>query len=103
VVAHAFNPSTPQAEAEAGRFEFEVSLVYRVSSKTANLHRKTLSRKTRKQTTKKLIPDNHMKTQPSVQLQCTHIHKVNKSLEKNKNKKPKPTIPPEKPCVGKPN
>jgi hypothetical protein len=36
VVAHAFNPST--WEAEAGRFrisEFEASLVYRVSSRTA--------------------------------------------------------------------
>jgi hypothetical protein len=35
VVAHAFNPST--WEAEAGRFlsEFEVSLVYRVSSRAA--------------------------------------------------------------------
>jgi hypothetical protein len=33
VVAHAFNPRT--WEAEAGGFEFEVSLVYRVSSRTA--------------------------------------------------------------------
>jgi hypothetical protein len=34
VVAHAFNPST--WEAEAGGFsEFEASLVYRVSSRTA--------------------------------------------------------------------
>jgi hypothetical protein len=33
VVAHAFNPSTQ--EAEAGGFEFEASLVYRVSSRTA--------------------------------------------------------------------
>jgi hypothetical protein len=33
VVAHAFNPST--WEAEAGRFEFKASLVYKVSSGTA--------------------------------------------------------------------
>jgi hypothetical protein len=33
MVAHAFNPST--WEAEAGDFEFEASLVYRVSSRTA--------------------------------------------------------------------
>jgi hypothetical protein len=33
VVAHALNPST--WEAEAGGFEFETSLVYRVSSRTA--------------------------------------------------------------------
>jgi hypothetical protein len=33
VVVHAFNPST--REAEAGGFEFEVSLVYKVSSRTA--------------------------------------------------------------------
>ena len=33
MVAHTFNPST--WEAEAGRSEFEASLVYRVSSRTA--------------------------------------------------------------------
>jgi hypothetical protein len=33
MVAHSFNPSTP--EAEAGGFEFETSLVYKVSSRTA--------------------------------------------------------------------
>jgi hypothetical protein len=34
VVAHAFNPSTWEAEA-GGSSEFEASLVYRVSSRTA--------------------------------------------------------------------
>jgi hypothetical protein len=34
VVAHAFNPSTREAEA-GGSLEFEASLVYRVSSRTA--------------------------------------------------------------------
>jgi hypothetical protein len=33
VVAHIFNPST--WEAEAGRFEFEASLIYRVSFRTS--------------------------------------------------------------------
>jgi hypothetical protein len=33
MVAHAFNPSAQ--EAEAGGFEFEACLVYRVSSRTA--------------------------------------------------------------------
>jgi hypothetical protein len=33
VVAHAFNPSS--REAEASGFEFEASLVYKVSSRTA--------------------------------------------------------------------
>jgi hypothetical protein len=33
MVVHTFNPST--WEAEAGGFEFEASLVYRVSSRTA--------------------------------------------------------------------
>jgi hypothetical protein len=54
VVAHAFNPST--REAEAGISEFKASLVYRVSSRTARAtHRETLSRKTKqnKQTNKK--------------------------------------------------
>jgi hypothetical protein len=35
VVVHTFNPSTWDAEAEAGRFLFEASLVYKVSSRTA--------------------------------------------------------------------
>jgi hypothetical protein len=36
LVAHTFNPSTPEAEAGGGRqiSEFEASLVYRVSSRT---------------------------------------------------------------------
>jgi hypothetical protein len=34
VVVHAFNPSTQEAEA-GGSLEFEASLVYRVSSRTA--------------------------------------------------------------------
>ena len=45
MVAHAFNPSTWEAEA---------SLVYKVSSRTARgLHRETLSRKERKKKEKK--------------------------------------------------
>jgi hypothetical protein len=39
VVVHAFNPSTQ--EAEAGRSEFEASLVYRVSSRIARATQKT--------------------------------------------------------------
>jgi hypothetical protein len=35
VVAHAFNPSTREAEAGRGISEFEASLVYKVSSRTA--------------------------------------------------------------------
>ena len=44
MVAHAFNPST--REAEAGRFfEFEASLVYKVSSSTAKaIQRNTVSK-----------------------------------------------------------
>jgi hypothetical protein len=48
VVAHAFNPST--WEAEAGRSEFEDSLVYRVSSRTARaIQRNPVLKKTKKQ------------------------------------------------------
>jgi hypothetical protein len=44
-VEHAFNPSTQ--EAEAGGFEFKVSLVYKVSSRTARAtQRNTVSKKT---------------------------------------------------------
>jgi hypothetical protein len=54
VVAHAFNPST--REAEAGRFfEFEASLVYKVSSSTAKAIQRNpvLKNKKNKQTNKK--------------------------------------------------
>jgi hypothetical protein len=40
VVAHAFDPST--WEAEAGGFEFKASLVYRVSSRTAKATERNL-------------------------------------------------------------
>ena len=45
VVAQAFNPSTQ--EAEAGRFEFKVSLVYKAPGQP-ELYRETLSQKTKK-------------------------------------------------------
>jgi hypothetical protein len=52
VVAHAFNPST--REAEAGRSEFEASLVYKVSSRTARaVQRNPASKKTKNKQTKK--------------------------------------------------
>jgi hypothetical protein len=50
-VAFAFNPSTREAEA-GGLLEFEVSMVYKVSSRTARATEKTLSRKTKIQKTK---------------------------------------------------
>ena len=50
MVAHAFNPST--WEAGAGGFEFEASLVYGVSSRTARVtQRNPVSKKT---TTKRM-------------------------------------------------
>jgi hypothetical protein len=55
-MALAFNPSTREAEAEAGRFlEFEASLVYKVSSSSriARANRETLSRKPKKKKKKK--------------------------------------------------
>jgi transcription initiation factor TFIID subunit TAF12 len=51
VVAHAFNPFKHLGGRGRWISEFEASLVYRVSSRTAmGLHRETLSRKTKKQT-----------------------------------------------------
>jgi hypothetical protein len=38
VVAHAFNPSTWEAEAGGWISEFEAGLVYKVSSRTATLY-----------------------------------------------------------------
>jgi hypothetical protein len=52
VVAHAFNPSTWEAEA-GGFLEFEASLVYKVSSRTATaIQRNSVSenKQTNKQT-----------------------------------------------------
>jgi hypothetical protein len=48
VVVHAFNPST--WEAEAGEYEFEASLVYRVSSRTARaIQRNPVSKNQKKE------------------------------------------------------
>jgi hypothetical protein len=52
MVAHAFNPSTWEAEA-GGIFEFEASLVYRVSSRTARLQRNPVSRNQKKKKRRK--------------------------------------------------
>ena len=41
MVAHAFNPSTWEAEAGRRISEFEASLAYRVSSRTQDSHRAT--------------------------------------------------------------
>jgi hypothetical protein len=51
VVAHTFNPSTPEAKA-GGFSEFEASLVYRVSSRTARAIQRNpvLKNQTNKQT-----------------------------------------------------
>jgi hypothetical protein len=59
MVAHAFNPST--WEAEAGEFlEFEASLVYRVSSRTA--------RTTQKNHVSEKIPKNKKKQKQNLKI-----------------------------------
>jgi hypothetical protein len=62
VVAHAFNPST--WEVEEGGFQFETSLVYRASSRTARalLHREILSQN--KTTTTQKPNKNKNQTKP---------------------------------------
>jgi hypothetical protein len=55
-VVHDFNPSTWEAEACMQIYEFEASLVYKVSSRTARTTKRnpvSLSRKNKKQKTKK--------------------------------------------------
>jgi hypothetical protein len=52
VVAHAFNPSTREAEA-GGSLEFEASLVYRVSSRTAGAIQRNPVSKNQKKKKKK--------------------------------------------------
>ena len=66
VAAHAFNPST--WEAEAGRFEFKASLVYKVSSGTARATEKPClkNKQTNKQTYKQ-----KPKTKPNQKLKST--------------------------------
>jgi hypothetical protein len=62
VVAHACNPNT--WEAEADRFEFEASLVYRVSSRTAwNYTEKPCLEKTTKNKKQKQNNNNKTKKQ----------------------------------------
>jgi hypothetical protein len=59
VVANAFNPST--WEAEAGRFlEFEGSLVYKVSSRTARATQRNPVSKSKKKKKKKSWPPSQM-------------------------------------------
>jgi hypothetical protein len=51
VMAHAFNPNTREAEAGGLISEFEASLVYRVSSRTARaIQRNLVSKNQAKQT-----------------------------------------------------
>ena len=58
MVVHVFNPST--WEAEAGRFfEFEASLVYKVSSRTAIATQRNPVSKTNKQTKKQNKTNNN--------------------------------------------
>jgi hypothetical protein len=64
VVAHAFNPST--REAEAGGFEFQASLVYRVSSRTGRAtQRNPVSKKQNKisNKTRRVEGESKLKTQ----------------------------------------
>jgi hypothetical protein len=60
VVAHAFNPST--WEAEAG--EFEASLVYKVSSRTARATQKNTVKKKTKQTNQNKQPSKKTSSPP---------------------------------------
>ena len=48
LVALAFNSSSPEAEAEADRFEFEARLVYKVSARTARATEKPCLKKRKK-------------------------------------------------------
>jgi hypothetical protein len=55
-VAHAFDASTQEAEAKADLCEFEASLVYRVSSKTARgTQRNPVSKPTKQNKSKSFI------------------------------------------------
>jgi hypothetical protein len=54
VVAHAFNPSTREAEA-GGISEFEASLVYKVSSRTARAIQRNPASKNKTKNPKKQI------------------------------------------------
>ena len=53
MVAHAFNPSTREAEASGFLSEFEASLVYRVSSSTARATQRNPVLKTKQNKKKK--------------------------------------------------
>jgi hypothetical protein len=82
-VAHAFNPSTREAEAEARRIsEFEASLVYKVNSRTAraiqrNPVSKTKQNKKNKKTKKqKQRNKNHIFQSDSLCLKTNHCEVV---------------------------
>jgi hypothetical protein len=71
VVAHAFNPSTWEAEAIS---EFKASLVYRVSSRTARAIQRNPVSKTNKQTNKQKTKNKKNKTK-------TQKNKTNKQTK----------------------
>jgi hypothetical protein len=54
-VTHTFNPSTWEAEAEASRSEFKVSLVYRESSRIARAEKPCLKKTDQKMLFKVVI------------------------------------------------
>jgi hypothetical protein len=58
VVVHVFNPSTQ--EAEAGGFEFEASLVYKMSSRTARATQRNPVSKKQKRSYTPACPDLHI-------------------------------------------
>ena len=59
MVAHAFNPSTGEAEAGGAQGEFEASLDYRVSSRTAeNVTQKNLVSENKTMLQRKTIRQN---------------------------------------------
>jgi hypothetical protein len=66
-MAHAFNPST--WEAEADQFEFEASLVYRVSSRKARAIQRNPVLKKAKQQTKNKNKQTKRNTSASEQFQ----------------------------------
>jgi hypothetical protein len=68
-VVHAFNPST--WEAKAGRCEFQDSLAYRMSSRTAMATQRNSASKKKKKKKKQVFRNKHIHTYTYIH---THTH-----------------------------
>jgi hypothetical protein len=86
VVAHTFNPSTWEAEARGFREEFEASLVYKVSSRTARTARAIQRNPGKKEKERKKEKEKEEKKKKKKRKEKNGKEKKRKEKKKRKRK-----------------